>query len=120
MAPEVVPDEQLRACRCRIHAAHYICRVKSPGRQADNVIVVRPDCADLEDPVTVRRVGLDIDRKRRPADDDLSGRGCQLFVERGGHIACIDIGWASGVGFESATDERNWLSKNLQPGPLTP
>lgn len=98
--------------RCRIDATHDICRVKSTGRQAHNAVAVRPDRADFEDPVTVRRVGLDVDRKRGPADDDLSGCGCQLFVERGGHIACIDIGWAPGAESGSAADERNWLSKN--------
>ena len=43
----------------------------------------------------------------------------QLVVERGGHIAGIDIGWATCAGSASAADERNWLSKNLRTGPRT-
>jgi hypothetical protein len=58
------PTSSLAPFRCRIDAPHDICRVKSTGREAHDAIAVRPDRADLEDPVTVRRVGFDVDRKR--------------------------------------------------------
>ena len=90
---QVVPNEQLRACRCRVDAADHLCRFEPPSRQAHNGIGVRADRADLEDAVAVRGIGLDVDRKRRPADNDLSGSGGQLFVELGGHIGRIDTGW---------------------------
>ena len=64
--------------------------------------------------------GRDIDRKRKSIDDDLSGCGYQLIFKRGGHIVCIDIGWASGPSVESEADERNWLFKNLHICLLTP
>ena len=70
MATQVVPYEQPGACRCCVDAANYICRFKPSGRQAHNGIVVRPNRADLEDSIAVRRIGLDVDRKGRPADDD--------------------------------------------------
>ena len=60
--------------------------------------------SNIEDSVTVRRIGLDVDRKGRPPDDDLSGSSCRLFVECVGHIAWIDTGWAPGAGFKPATE----------------
>ena len=115
MPSEVVTYEQPGAGCRSIDAPHDFRRFNAPGRQAHNDIVVRTDRSNLEDAVTVRRIGLDVDRKRGPADDDLSGSSYRLFVERGGHIACIDIGWAPGAGFEPATDVRIWRSRKPSP-----
>lgn len=103
--------------RRHVDAAHDISRIKPAGRQAHNGVVIRTNRTDLEDAVAVRRIGLDVDRKRRPSDDDLSGRGCQLYVECGDHIAGTAIGCEPSAGFGSADDGRMWLSKKPVPEP---
>ena len=117
MPSQVVADEQPGATGCGVDATHYIGRIKPAGRQAHNSVVVRSNRADLEDAVAVRRIGLDVDRKRRPSDDDFSGTGCQLSVERGDHIAGTAIGCEPSAGFGSADDGRIWLSKKPVPEP---
>ena len=114
VSAQVVTYEQPGALGGRIDAAHDIRRIEAPGRQAQDGIVVRADRSNLEDPVTRGGIGLDVDSKGGPADDDLSGVSYRSFVERGGHIAWIDFGCAPGAGFKPARDVRSWRSR--KPG----
>ena len=105
VSSEVVAHQESGAGRRRVHATHNIVGGETPGRKCHHSIAVRSDSTNLEDPVAVGWVGLDVDRERRqvgkqaPRDEGRPRFKCR------GHGAAVDgiDGCAGSTGFESVS-----------------
>jgi hypothetical protein len=70
---QVVTYKQSRALGNGIDPSHDIIGIKTTSREADDRVAVGASRADLEDPVAVSGVCLDVHRERRPARVDSPG-----------------------------------------------